>query len=317
MRATLTVAAAGLGLATGCALAARLWWAFDLFSHFRPHYAALAALLGAVALISRTYPAALALAAIALLNAWAVRDLWPGAAAAVAAPATEGAPLRVVSANVLASNPTPRKVLDFVRGSNADLVVLVDAEGERWHSVLAALGELYPYRAPDAWREGAPVVLLSRWPVPVETVLHLPAAERPFVVARLAAPGATPLVVGVHPASPKPAKPEDSRERNDQLHHMGATVEGVTGPVILAGDLNTSPWSPHFRDLLAQTGLRDAAAGRGWLPTWPVRLGPAGIPIDHVLVGGGVAVADLKRGPDVGSDHYPLVADLRVGGARP
>ncbi len=41
----LVLAAAGLGLATGCALAARLWWAFDLFSHFRPHYAALASLL--------------------------------------------------------------------------------------------------------------------------------------------------------------------------------------------------------------------------------------------------------------------------------
>jgi endonuclease/exonuclease/phosphatase (EEP) superfamily protein YafD len=313
VRTALALAAAGLGLATGCALAARLWWAFDLFSHFRPHYAALAGLLCAAALAARAYPVALALAAVALLNGWAVRDLWLGGGTAAAA-AGEGAPLRVVSANVLASNPAPGRVLDFVRGSGADLVVLVDAEGERWRGVLAALGDLYPHTAPDAWRDGAPVVLLSRWPLPVETVVHPAAAERPYVVARLAAPGATPLVVGVHPASPSPTEPEDSRERNYQLDHIGGTVEGVAGPVIVAGDLNTTPWSPHFRDLLAATGLRDAAAGRGWLPTWPAWLGPAGIPIDHVLVRGEVAVAGLRRGPDIGSDHHPLVADLRIGG---
>ena len=250
---------------------------------------------------------------MALLNGWAVRDLWPGGGGAAAA--AGGAPLRVVSVNVLDSNPTPGRVLDFVRGSDADLVVLVDAESERWRGVLAALGDLYPHRAPASWREGAPVILFSRRPVPAEAVVRPSAgADRPYVVARLAAPRATPLVVGVHPASPSPTEPEDSRERNHQLDHIGATVEGVAGPVIVAGDFNATPWSPHLRDLLAATGLRDAGAGQGWLPTWPVRLGPAGIPIDHVLVRGQVAVAGLRRGPDVGSDHYPLIADLRVGG---
>jgi endonuclease/exonuclease/phosphatase (EEP) superfamily protein YafD len=286
---------------------------FDLFSHFRPHYVVFAILLGATALATRAYPAALALTAVALLNGWAVRDLWLGSDGAAAA--AGGAPLRVVSINVLDSNPTPGRVLDFVRDSGADLVVLVDAKSERWRGVLAALGDLYPHCVPDSWREGAPVILFSRQPVPAEAVVHPAAgADRPYVVARVAAARATPLVVGVHPTSPKPTEPEDSRERNYQLDHIGATVEGVAGPVIVAGDFNTTPWSPHFRDLLATTGLRDAGTGRGWLPTWPGQLGPAGIPIDHVLVRGEVAVTGLRRGSDVGSDHYPLIADLRVGG---
>ena len=316
MSTVLAHAAAGLVLVTTMVLAARLWWAFDLFSHFRLQYAVLAATLSIAALLARAYPSAAVLAVLALVHGWAVKDLWLGPALAPASAAAGGEPLRVVSANVLDSNPTPGKVLDFVRGSDADLVVLVDAKSERWRGVLAALGDLYPHRAPDSWREGAPVILLSRRPVPVETVVRPAAAgaDRPYVVARVAAPGATPLVVGVHPASPKPTEAEDSRERNYQLDHIGATVEGVAGPVIVAGDFNATPWSPHLRDLLAATGLRDTGAGRGWLPTWPVRLGPAGIPIDHVLVRGEVAVAGLRRGPDVGSDHYPLIADLRVGG---
>jgi endonuclease/exonuclease/phosphatase (EEP) superfamily protein YafD len=158
------------------------------------------------------------------------------------------------------------------------------------------------------------VILFSRRPLPVETVVRPAAgADRPYVVAKVAAPGVTPLVVGVHPASPS-EDAEDSQERNHQLDHIGTTVKGVAGPVIVAGDFNVTPWSPHFRDLLATTGLRDAGAGQGWIPTWPIRLGPAGIPIDHILIRGQVAVAGLRRGPDIGSDHYPLVADLRVGG---
>jgi endonuclease/exonuclease/phosphatase (EEP) superfamily protein YafD len=70
----------------------------------------------------------------------AIRDLWLASAGS----GSGGKPLRVVSANVLASSPTPEKVLAFVRANGADLVVLVDARDERWDGVLAALGELYP-----------------------------------------------------------------------------------------------------------------------------------------------------------------------------
>ena len=258
----------------------------------------------------RAYPAVLACILVALVHGWAVRDLWLGAAPVPPG----GVPLRVATANVLDRNPTPEKVLDFVRGSGADLVVLVDAHGERWRPVLAAVGELYPYRAPEDWREGGPVLLFSREPVLAAAVVPPGPAPRPFLVARLATVAGTALVVGVHPTSPSPTEAVDTRVRNLELGRIAVAIEGLAGPVIVAGDFNTSPWSPRFRDLLAATGLRDAGRGQGWVGTWPAWFRPALVPIDHVLVKGPVAVADLRRGPFVGSDHYPLVADLRLYG---
>jgi hypothetical protein len=38
-------------------------------------------------------------------------------------------------------------------------------------------------------------------------------------------------------------------------------------------------------------------------------MGPFGIPIDHVLVGG-IRLADLRALPSIGSDHRPLKALL-------
>src|SRR5918995_5131979 len=118
----LMLASAGLALITVFTLAARLWWAFDLFSHFRLQYVVAALSLGAAALAVRAYPTAAVLAIVALMHGWAIRDLWWGGTAS-AAPG--GLPLRVVSANVLSANRTPEQVLEFVRAADADLVVLV------------------------------------------------------------------------------------------------------------------------------------------------------------------------------------------------
>ena len=305
----LVLAAAGLVLATIAALSARLWWAFDLFSHFRPQYVAAAGTLCVVALAARAYPIAAVLAVVALVHGWAIRDLWLGGSAS-AAPA--GLPVRIVSANVLAANPSPAAVPAFVRASDADLVVLVEASRRRWGKALSELAALYPYRAPQALPERAPVVLFSRLPIVREEVVRAPRGQRPYLLAELSVGGQPLVVVGVHPSSPSPGEPHRSRQRNHELDHIAAIVRDADRPLIVAGDFNTTPWSPHFRDLIAAGGLRNAAGGQGYVPTWPPWFWPALIPIDHVLLKGAWAVTTIRRGPAIGSDHYPIIADLRL-----
>ncbi len=293
------------------ALLARLWWVFDLFSHFRLQYVVAAAVLCLVALVVRAWPAAVVLVVVAVVHGWAIRDLWLGGTDAGAA---EGTALRLASANVLRSNPTPQAVVDWVRAADADLVMLVEAQTEDWREALAAIGELYPHRAPEGWSDGAPVVLFSRHPI-VErrTVQPLP-GRRPYLLAEVAVNGHSATVAGVHPASPSPRDGSDSRRRNLELDYIARSLQGADQPVLVAGDFNTTPWSPHFRDLLDAADLRLAAAGHGHIGTWPRSLWPARIPIDHILVKGPVAVADFTRGPAIGSDHFPIIADLVLRG---
>ena len=80
----LMLAAAGLVLATVFALAARLWWAFDLFSHFRLQYAVAALILLVAALALRDHRIAVVLAVVALVHGWAIKDLWLGGTASAA-----------------------------------------------------------------------------------------------------------------------------------------------------------------------------------------------------------------------------------------
>lgn len=104
-----------------------------------------------------------------------------------------------------------------------------------------------------------------------------------------------------------------------QLPHHEAHAAGMrrvlvaaadSAPGVLLADLNSTPWSANFRMLLA-AGWRDARAGSWPVPTWRDPARPwLRWPIDHVLVRGGVGVADFRVLDDLGSDHLPLLVDL-------
>ena len=307
-RHLLRLAAASLLLVTAAIWLARYWWAFDLLSHFRLQYVILGGVLCLMALAWRSYAAAAVLGFTAAVHGWAIRDLWLGGRSGTVV----GAPVRVAAANVLNSNPTPDKVLEFVRVSRPDLLLVIDAEGGRWREVMGKLAEQYEHRAPEDWRDGAPVILFSRLPIVAQAEKKPPVGSRPYLIAEVAIDGGTIRVVGVHPTAPSPTQASDSRLRNWQFDHVAADLADAERPLIVAGDFNSSPWSPHFGDFLARTGLRNAAEGQGWIATWPSWFWPARVPIDHVLIGGTFGVESLSRGPFIGSDHYPVIADLRV-----
>jgi hypothetical protein len=85
------------------------------------------------------------------------------------------------------------------------------------------------------------------------------------------------------------------------------------GPTVLAGTLDASAQQPAFRRLTS-SGLQDAAAvlGRGVRPTWPSWSPLPLVPLDHVLVGGGVGVRWIGTVAVAGTSHRALVADLVV-----
>ena len=101
-----------------------------------------------------------------------------------------------------------------------------------------------------------------------------------------------------------------SELRDDQLDAVAATAAAADLPVVVAGDLNATGWSPILRRLQRDGGLR--LSTRGWVPTWPVGMPVLWVPLDHVLHSAAIGVVRCVRSNDIGSDHYPLVVDLRV-----
>jgi endonuclease/exonuclease/phosphatase (EEP) superfamily protein YafD len=103
-----------------------------------------------------------------------------------------------------------------------------------------------------------------------------------------------------------------ARQRNQQLQTIASFLRPKTNPVLLLGDLNISPWSYYFEQLLTQANLRNSAYGWGVMPSWPVAFPALLIPIDHCLVSEGITIHQRRNGSAVGSDHYPVIVDFSL-----
>ncbi|MFP4058667.1 MAG: endonuclease/exonuclease/phosphatase family protein [Candidatus Brocadiia bacterium] len=296
-----------LAAAVGCvptvlALGARRWWVLELAAHFRVYYAAGLAACAALLAAGRRLRLALLPALFAAWNAALVAPRYAGRPPARGA----GPRLRLLSANVATANRQHRRFLDAVAREEPDLVLVMEVNAA-WAAALQPLREAYPHVIERVREDNFGIAFYSRLPVERLLVRRLGGSGVPAVVARLSLEGTALTVLGVHTLPPVSRR--YARTRNAQLADAAALAAGRQGPVVLVGDLNATPWSPHFADLLRRSGLRDTARGYGVQPTWrPLPL--LALPIDHLLASEEVAVLDRRVLPPVGSDHRPLVADL-------
>jgi endonuclease/exonuclease/phosphatase (EEP) superfamily protein YafD len=301
-----------LTIATVASVLGNLWWVLDFANEFRLHYVVAGLLLVACATAMRRPRLAAVGLLIAALHAISISGplLAPRAEAAVGT----GTAFRLTTLNVFYENRDTQATLDYVARTQPDVVVFEEAI-RHWPASLVPLRAAMPYVVgiPSEISRRKGLMLFSRYPI-VDVAYEVPVAtHEPFIVARIAIGPEVVTVIAVHPSHPTSSS--FARTRELYLKRVAEVVARTDGPVVVAGDFNSSPWSEPFLNLQREGRLTDAAARRPWFSTWPTWLPGLGLPLDHVLVNRRLVVRELERGPDVGSDHYPVTADLRV--ARP
>ncbi|MGK4003944.1 endonuclease/exonuclease/phosphatase family protein [Sorangium sp. So ce1036] len=90
-------------------------------------------------------------------------------------------------------------------------------------------------------------------------------------------------------------------------------VDEAPYPAVIVGDFNMPVDSAIYRRFWAGFENAFSRAGLGFGATKRTRW--FGVRIDHVLVGPGWTSERAWVGPDLGSDHLPMIADLRWTGA--
>jgi len=212
--------------------------------------------------------------------------------------------LKLLSANVLTSNPDAQPLLDLVASEQPDFLLLLEVN-QGWLQKLASLHAQFPHRLDHPRGDNFGISLWSRLPMDASAA-WLGDEEIPSIVASIHGDQAFTLFA-IHPLPP--ARKRMARSRDRQLNAIAERVLTTAGPVLVAGDANATPWSgPMFR-FREQTGLRTARTSL--IATWPTSAPPLGIQIDQVLVSEGLDVVSCTRGADIGSDHWPLVTSFR------
>ena len=301
---------AATAIATLLSLLATRHWLFELFTHFRPYYLLLQAALFLVLLSWRQRRAAavtlmLAGSNLSFVGPYVVPLMVQESAAVVA-----GATTTVVVVNLNYRNDEYARVLDYVRQRSPDVVLFSELTGA-WEAALTSLEFDYAYKTTYA-REGPyGMGIYSRLPLASIEALELGAPDTVNMRAVLDVAGHKIDIYSVHLMAP--TKPDWAATRVTQFDALKESIAAAKAPghiTVVAGDLNVTPFSPYFTDLLEHTGLDDAARRYGLRHTWPTYMFPLGIAIDHCLVTPADAVARVDLGPDLGSDHLPLEIEI-------
>lgn len=202
------------------------------------------------------------------------------------------------------------QVIELVRRESPDLIGISEIT-QTWETKLKEGLPEYPYQVIEKRFGG--IALFSKGPLIEPRVSYFAAIKRPRITTKINVAGKLVTVILAHPVIPR----WKSGIRNNELLEIATQSRDAETPVIVFGDLNCSPWSYYFGKLLEVGRLRDSERGFGLQPTWTTRQ-PfwnsrwyfPWVPIDHCLFTREFLTLVREVGPDVGSDHLPVLVKI-------
>jgi vancomycin resistance protein VanJ len=248
-----------------------------------------------------------------------------------ATPASGGAALRVMTFNHLFRNQRVDAIITAIRSQNADVVALQELSQPVASAIMHELRGTYAYQylRPSDTQQGLGII--SRYPFQSATELQ---DDFLGLQVTMQIEHQTVTLIGLHLGSPvyktrwihglPIITGYDASLTTRQVGRVAQFIDHVQGPLIVAGDFNTSDREPRYQQLA--TRMHDAFGETGWgfgysFPDHK-RFGPVMVPfpllrIDYIWSkGGALPTASHVECNNTGADHCFLVADLRLGAAQ-
>ncbi len=242
-------------------------------------------------------------------------------------PADSRPVLKAMTFNIFGLNYEMARVRDYIFAEDPDIIAFQEYFPEQREPLHPMIVERYPHFAHCLGGKRANIGLYSKLPFTQtdtgacneEETVQVRTAR---ILASFMLPDGTQFsVMTTHLDWPLPIARQEA-----EIADLVAAVNRVRGPLLLMGDFNSTPWSYALRGLAADTATtrhtrnlvtyplaftlpRFSARSDGLVPLVPF------LPLDHVFSRGGVAVHELAAGPDVNSDHYPVVFRFSVAPA--
>ncbi len=237
----------------------------------------------------------------------------------------------------LGGGPPPAlRVISFnVEGSINPMLLQVPRSLERYGADVVVLQECPPRLAePALWPAGWTVksidgglCLGSRFPVVETKVLQrleagIQGGTGNAALFRLRTDRGIIDVVALHLETPRkglaPLRREGTSTRlrvNIEIRNVGGRrisgwIQSETLNPIIAGDFNLPVESRIYRDWFGRCANAFSTAGRGF--GWTRVLNRFSVRIDHILACGSWRPLSAEVGPELGSDHLPVIADLGI-----
>ena len=218
--------------------------------------------------------------------------------------------IRVFFANVLAQNTEFGALLDEIADADPDVIVLVEFS-RPWHAAFQKSPVMAPYIHGSGRLKSHINTVNVFSKLPLTNEIQNWVQRRAVHTVDIALGSDSLRIIGLHAPRPLPGP------KYNYFEHWNEMIPLLTaehGPLVVVGDFNATEGSRVYKRL-TESALRSAheTQGRGYATTWPngQNLCPP-IRIDHALVSPSIEVESIREGRGRGSDHKPLILDVRL-----
>jgi vancomycin resistance protein VanJ len=238
---------------------------------------------------------------------------------------SDGIPLRVMTYNVNENSVKIETFAQLLAQNVPDVVALQELNAES------------EFKWPDGWcvRRAGDLLIASRYPISQVDTLSFSHPLRPWQTTDalrciLETPAGPIAVCCVHLHTPRGGLSEvldrntvispkrsgtlaaeiDFRHR--EAEHVAQWLSRFSEPLVIAGDFNMPADSRIYREFFStyRNAFSSGGFGFGYTKWTPVHGWSYGTRIDHILTNSHWQVRRSWVGPNAGSDHLPLLADL-------
>ncbi len=230
------------------------------------------------------------------------------------ATAASSSTVRVFFANVRGYNTQYQPLFEEIKAADPDIIILVEFSWP-WHMAYlrSPISTMYPYGDRADKQQAGAVSVFSKLPLKSAKLENV--SGRGVRTIEIPLGSEVLRLIGLH--SPRP---EDSRG-DDYKGFWGRMIPQILGdaeqgPLVVVGDFNATQYSAVYAKL-TKDRLRSAHEdrGRGYANTWPngqLKRLPSLIRIDQALLSPEVECLDIHEGQGKGSDHQPLILDVKI-----
>ena len=287
-------------------------WPGDLFTHFPLQYLVGSSLALLVLIFLRRWIFAAFALIVVLIQSIAM--IIPFAGNVPKPKETSQGEVLLHMHNIQARNENCQELRESFAGVKADVVLVVELPRRTYECLrMKELG--YSWELVKTREDSYGIGLFSKLPLDNPRVLT-EYESLPTLAASIRVGESSVNFLGVHTLPPK--SKEYWLSRNVQMRQLakdlaGGQIFSDNGPVIVAGDFNTTPWSQPYKAFIKDSGVIDVRQRTGRLmPTWP-SWAPGylfQIPIDHIFLSPDLSLKWVEIGRAIGSDHLSMTAKI-------
>lgn len=213
--------------------------------------------------------------------------------------------------NVLTSNWHYDKVIQEVENNKPDILIMQEVN-DIWVKELNKIKKDYPFSIKYPLNLGNfGIALYSKYPIINFSIEDWTDYKIPVINVKIQKDDNIFIIYAIHTLPP--LRKDYFIKRNEMFEKINYIAKKENKNLIIAGDLNSTAFSPVYKKYIKSMPLKDAQTEAGnihygsWNTFHPACLR---VTVEHILTSKDIRIKSYKNGNNVGSDHFPIFTEL-------